>query len=82
MAGAAGVGNALGSVIGNRKRTPPPERMATAIALLALSAAVATSILYSVWALVLLVTRRAGRRDSFSFGPAMVLGAALAFLVA
>ena len=54
VAGAAGAGNALGSVIGNRRRTPPPERMATAIALVALSAALATSILYSVWALVLL----------------------------
>lgn len=36
----------------------------------------------AVWGVVLLVTGRARRHDSFSFGPAMVVAAALAFLVA
>jgi leader peptidase (prepilin peptidase)/N-methyltransferase len=39
-------------------------------------------VIGGVWGLALLVTRRAGRRDSFSFGPAMVLGAALALVFA
>lgn len=36
----------------------------------------------AVWGLALLLARRAQRRDSFSFGPAMVLGAALALVIA
>lgn len=51
---AAGVGQALGSVVGNRRETPAPEAMATAIAVVALAASVVTALLYSVWALVLL----------------------------
>ncbi len=39
-------------------------------------------VIGAVWAGVLLVSGRAGRHDSFSFGPAMVLGAALALLAA
>ena len=54
VAGAAGVGNALGSVIGNRRHTPAPERIATVVALVAVVAALLTALLYSVWTLVLL----------------------------
>lgn len=54
VAGAAGVGNALGSVLGNRRRTPAPERIATVLALAAVVAALLTALLYSVWTLVLL----------------------------
>ncbi len=51
---AAGVGNALGSVIGNLRSAPPPEVMATAVTAVAVAAALLTAVLYSVWALVLL----------------------------
>ncbi|MBD3785073.1 MAG: MFS transporter, partial [Micrococcales bacterium] len=53
VAGAAGLGNALGSLIGNRKETPAPEAMASVIALVALVAALVTALFYSVWALAL-----------------------------
>ncbi|WP_245616084.1 MFS transporter [Phycicoccus jejuensis] len=53
VAGAAGVGNGVGSLIGNRKETPAPEVMATAIAVVAAAAALATSLFYSVWVLAL-----------------------------
>ena len=53
VVGAAGVGNAVGSLIGNRKETPAPEVMATVIAAVALGAAVVTALLYSLWALLL-----------------------------
>ncbi|WP_082589093.1 MFS transporter [Nostocoides sp. Soil756] len=51
---AAGLGNALGSLVGNRRETPAPEAMATVIAGLAVATSVVTASLYSVWALVLL----------------------------
>jgi MFS family permease len=54
VAGAAGVGNALGSLIGNRKVTPAPEAMATVIAGIAVAAALVTALFYSLWALALL----------------------------
>lgn len=54
VAGAAGVGNALGSLIGNRKETPAPEAMATVIAAIAVGAALVTALFYSLWALALL----------------------------
>ncbi|HET6967932.1 MAG TPA: MFS transporter, partial [Ornithinibacter sp.] len=54
VAGAAGVGNALGSVLGNRRNTPAPERIATVLALAAVVAALLTALFYSVWTLVLL----------------------------
>ena len=54
VAGAAGVGNALGSVAGNRRRTPAPERIATALAVAAVVASLLTAVFYSVWTLVLL----------------------------
>ncbi len=53
VVGAAGVGNALGSLIGNRKTTPAPEAMATAIAGVAVAAALLTALFYSLWALLL-----------------------------
>ena len=51
---AAGVGNALGSVIGNRRSAPPAEVMATAVTAVAVAVALVTAVLYSVWTLVLL----------------------------
>ena len=52
--GAAGVGNALGSVIGNRRGGPEPERLATGVAALAVVATLLTAVLYSLPTLVLL----------------------------
>jgi hypothetical protein len=54
VAGAAGVGNALGSVVGNRLRTPAPERIATVLAATAVVASLLTAVLYSLWSLVVL----------------------------
>ena len=54
VAGAAGVGNALGSVIGNRRHSPAPERLATVVAGVAVVAALLTAVLYSLPTLVLL----------------------------
>jgi MFS family permease len=53
VVGAAGVGNAVGSVIGNRRAAPPPEVLATAITAAAVLASLVTAVLYSVWTLVL-----------------------------
>ncbi len=50
---AAGVGNALGSLIGNRKDNPAPEAMATVIAFVAVAVVIVTILLYSVWTLIL-----------------------------
>ena len=50
--GAAGTGNALGSLLGNRKRMPEPEVIATAVAALAVSAALLTALFYSLWTLL------------------------------
>ena len=52
--GAAGTGNALGSVIGNRRRLPDPEVIATTMAAVAIAAALVTALLYSLWTLLLL----------------------------
>jgi MFS family permease len=54
VAGAAGVGNALGSVIGNRRHNPAPERLATVVAVAAVLAALLTAVFYSLPTLVLL----------------------------
>ena len=54
VAAAAGIGNALGSVVGNRRRSPTPERLATAVAGVALLAALLTAVFYSLPTLVLL----------------------------
>lgn len=51
--GAAGAGNALGSLIGTRRRLPRPEVIATGVAALAVAAALVTAVFYSLWALVL-----------------------------
>jgi len=53
VATAAGVGNALGSVIGNRRRTPAPERLATGVAVVAVLAALLTTVFYSLPTLML-----------------------------
>ena len=52
--GAAGVGNALGSLIGNRRRLPDPEVIATTMAAVAVAAALTTALLYSLWTLLLI----------------------------
>lgn len=54
VAGAAGLGNALGSVVGNRRRSAAPERLATAVAGVAVLAALLTAVFYSLPTLVLL----------------------------
>ncbi|MGL5928298.1 MAG: MFS transporter [Dermatophilaceae bacterium] len=54
VAGAAGLGNALGSLVGNRRRNPDPQVLASVIAAVALLASLLTAVLYSVWALVVL----------------------------
>ena len=53
-AAAAGIGNALGSVVGNLRRAPAPEPLAGILALLAIVACGVTAAFYSVWALVVL----------------------------
>lgn len=52
--GAVGVGNALASVLGNRKGLPDPQVLATVVTAVAVVAAVLTAVLYSVWALAVL----------------------------
>ena len=52
--GTAGVGNAAGSLIGNRRRSPDPEALATAIAGVAMVATLLTALFYSLWTLLLL----------------------------
>ena len=54
VVGAAGVGNAAGSLIGNRRRSPDPEVLATAMAVVAVVATLLTALLYSLWTLMLL----------------------------
>lgn len=54
VAGAAGVGNALGSVVGNLRRAPAPELIAVVLTVLAIVASALTAALYSVWTLVVL----------------------------
>jgi MFS family permease len=52
VAGAAGLGNASGSFIGNRRHLPPPEVIATVLIALAGAATLAVTFFYSVWTLV------------------------------
>lgn len=54
VAAAAGVGTALGSLIGNRRPAPNPPRVAAALMGLAVVASVVTAITYAVWSVVLL----------------------------
>jgi len=54
VAAAAGVGNALGSVVGNRRHSPAPERLATVVAAVAVLAGLLTAVFYSLPTLVLL----------------------------
>ncbi|MGL5911590.1 MAG: MFS transporter, partial [Phycicoccus sp.] len=49
-----GVGNALGSLVGNRRRNPAPQVLASIIAAVALLATLVTTVFYSAWALVIL----------------------------
>ena len=51
---AAGLGNAIGSVVGTRLRGRAPETIAAAILLVATVAASTTAVLYSAWTLVAL----------------------------
>ena len=52
--GTAGAGNALGSLIGTRRRLPPPEVIASTVATVAVVATVLTAAFYSLWTLLLL----------------------------
>ena len=54
VAGAAGLGNALGSVVGNLRRAPAPEVLAAGIAAVAVVTVALTAALYSLWTLVAL----------------------------
>lgn len=54
VAAAAGLGNALGSVVGNLRRAPAPEVIAATIAAVAVVATALTAALYSLWTLALL----------------------------
>ena len=51
--GAAGTGNALGSLIGTRKHLPEPEVIATGVAVLAVTAGLVTALFYSLPTLLL-----------------------------
>ena len=50
---AAGIGNALGSVLGNHPRAPAPEVLASAVAWLGVLATLATALVYSLPTLLL-----------------------------
>lgn len=54
VGGAAALGNAAGSVIGNRWGNAAPEAMATTLLGIGFAAAAATSVFYSVWTLAAL----------------------------
>jgi MFS family permease len=54
VGGAAAVGNALGSVIGNRWGNTAPEAMATTLLAIGLGVSTVTAIFYSIWTLVAL----------------------------
>lgn len=54
VAGMAGVGNALGSLIGNRQRNPPPQAIATVLILVAVGVSLLATLLYGFWTLVVL----------------------------
>jgi len=54
VVGAAGLGNALGTVVGNALRRLPPDRIVAAAFLLIVAAALATAIAYSLWTLLVL----------------------------
>ncbi|MFW5473295.1 MFS transporter [Knoellia sp. CPCC 206450] len=54
VVGAAGTGNALGTVVGNALRRLPPDRIVAAAFLLIVAAALATALAYSLLTLLLL----------------------------
>jgi len=54
VVGAAGLGNAIGSVVGTRFKGRAPETIAAAILLVAIVTALATAVFYSEWTLVAL----------------------------
>ncbi len=54
VVGAAGLGNALGSVVGNLRRAPAPEVLAAGIAAVAVVVVGLTAALYSLWTLIAL----------------------------
>ena len=54
VVGAAGAGNALGTVVGNALRRLPPDRIVAAAFLLIVAAALATALFYSLWTLLAL----------------------------
>ena len=52
--GAAGVGNVVGSLLGNRKVAPPPTPTLVVLGLLGVASAVVAALFYAVWSLLLL----------------------------
>lgn len=49
----AGLGNAAGSLVGNRLRGPRPERVAAVLPLLAIASTVAAATFWSIWTVIL-----------------------------
>jgi len=49
----AGLGNAAGSLVGNRLRGPRPERVAAVLPLLAIASTVAAAMFWSIWTVIL-----------------------------
>ncbi|KGN30975.1 membrane protein [Knoellia sinensis KCTC 19936] len=54
VVGAAGAGNALGTVVGNAAKRQRPDRIASAAFLVIVAAALATALAYSLWTLLVL----------------------------
>jgi MFS family permease len=54
VVGAAGLGNAIGSVVGTQLKGRAPETIAAAILLVATASAAATAVFYSAWTLLTL----------------------------
>ena len=51
---AAGVGNVIGSLLGNRKVAPPPTPTLVVLGLLGVASALVAAVFYAVWSLLLL----------------------------
>ncbi|MGA8045554.1 MAG: MFS transporter [Dermatophilaceae bacterium] len=51
---AAGVGNVIGSLLGNRRVAPPPTPTLVVLGLLGVASAVVAALFYAVWSLLLL----------------------------
>lgn len=54
VVGAAGAGNALGTVVGNAARKYPPDRIASVAFLVIVAVALSTALFYGLWTLLLI----------------------------